>query len=169
MKRVVFVFSLVVLLVALFAGAVVHAASSETAPEKAADNAAKAADSDHKADAAKTEEGSSEAAPAAKSSADLTEGEIEQQGYEKRAALVKDLKNRVKVVQDGLNKLAQNVKDDDLKSALVKEMQELADRASKAVDKLENASGDYWTELEKEVEEIMNKLDMFVQKLDKKV
>lgn len=167
MKRVVFVFSLVVLLVALFAGAVVHASSSEAAPEKAADTAPKAASDDHKADAAKAKDGSTEAATAAASSDDLTEGEIEQQGYEKRAELVKELKNRVKVVQDGLAKLGEDFKDDELKSALVKEMEELADRASKAVDKLQDASGDYWTELEKEVEEIMNELDKFVQKLGK--
>lgn len=122
-----------------------------------------------KEDAKKATKDEKSQAATKKDADNLTEGEIEDDAYKKRADLVKDLKNRVKVVHEGLDKISKEVQDDELKKALVGEMQELADKADEAVDHLAKASGKQWDELEKKVDDILKELDAFVQKLQEKV
>lgn len=165
MKRIALFLSLFALVSVLCLSGVAQASSASDAGQASAEEAHKADDASAKAEDAKAQSGKD-----AKADKDnLTEGEIEQQGYEKRADLVKDLKNRVQVVQDGLANLAEEFKDDELKKALVDELKELADKAQEAVNKLEDSSQENWNELEKKAEEVLKELDAFVEKVEKKV
>jgi len=163
MKRVVFVFSVFALAALLLADGLAQASSEGAESHAPAESNAKG---DHAVD--KKQEAATDEAKT-QDDGNLTEGEVEQQGYEKRAALVEQLKQRVTTVQDGLNKLAADVKDDELKSRLVAEMQELSQEAMKVVESIGEAPEQDVPELEKMAQELMDKLDAFVEKIEKAV
>lgn len=165
MKRIALFLSLFALMSVLCLSGVAQASSASEEGQTPAEKTDKAED----ASATATSEKAESSKDAKADDGNLTEGEIEQQGYEKRADLVKDLKNRVQVVQDGLGKLAEEFKDDELKKALVDELKELADKAQAAVDKLQDSSQENWQELEKKAEEVLKELDAFVEKVEKKL
>lgn len=99
----------------------------------------------------------------------LTEGQIEEYAYEKRADAAKYLEKRMKDIQQGLDTLAEEVKDSEIKKALVDEMQALANETDEMIKKLENADETVWPELKTKAAEVMDKLEAFFAKMEDKL
>ncbi len=99
----------------------------------------------------------------------LTEGQIEEYGYEKRAEFIQELKERVSVVKKGLDELSQKDQDSELKEALVKEMEDLADEADKMIEQLNNVDESQWDELKKDLVAVLQKLSALFDKIQAKL
>lgn len=112
---------------------------------------------------------SSPAIASDQSSEGPSEGEIEAAGYKTRADLIKDVKNRMQVLDADLEKLSEKYKDDEIKKGFVDEMKALAGKGQDLVAQLENADEADFPELEKKAAEVLNELDAFFKKLEDKM
>lgn len=99
----------------------------------------------------------------------LTEGQIEEYAYDKRADAVKVLEDRMQDIEQGLDKLAEEFKDSEIKKAFVDEMKELAEETNDVIKQLNNADETVWPELKEKAAAVMDKLEAFYEKMEKEL